>query len=147
MMCCEWSPGEYKQNFFLFITHEWPNKLECFALAGLSSLVLCFLVRPGAYLRGGTRKVSHLQTRLNRPAWDKHSSSFGSFISDEIFLWMQKLYFVLNTVLGRIKVDWLLLIGLLEYSEALNYSRHTGITVRYHAIQHYTGCLLALPHA
>jgi hypothetical protein len=70
-----------------------------------------FLVRPGAYLRRGSQKVSHsgrlrhnLQTRLNRPVLDKHSSSFGTFISHEIF-YECKSYFVLNTVLGRINVD------------------------------------------
>jgi hypothetical protein len=58
------------------------NKLECLLLAGLSSLVLCLWVRPGAFpkgehLKGHTHK--HWK-RLDRPARGRNSSLFCPFV-------------------------------------------------------------------
>ncbi len=62
------------------------DKFDCLSLAGLSGLVYCFWVRPGAYPR-----VEHLRRAAPRPYWQtfdragmpcrgKHSSLLWTFI-------------------------------------------------------------------
>jgi hypothetical protein len=75
-------PGPKVIKLFSSPLTKTPNKQESFTLASLSSLVYCLRVRLEeptrvTHILGHTRKY---YTRLARPARDKHSSLFGSFI-------------------------------------------------------------------